>query len=194
MAFNDRLAKLENENAQIKADQLDTKDEITTLREEMKNAMDEEIRKMRKISNIIIYGISETDEGLEIVKKILSVILPKTHYSINIVNDRLGPEILSQNRPLRIQLNSPLEKRTALQNCKKLAGIDEFKGISVSPDLTKQQQQTRRVARQQQLSRKTPVRTRSHASNERIKRKNESSVSDQPIKKSTRMDIQIDSE
>ncbi len=46
-------------------------------------------------------------------------------------------------RPLRITLNSQSEKELALNNCKKLKGMEKFAKISVRPDLTKQQQHDR---------------------------------------------------
>lgn len=163
--FNERLNRLEEDNAQIRNDHSSIKEEIATIRKEMENSLHEEILKMKKLSCLIIKGVPETPDGIVLVSKLLQIILPDSHQHIVIPNRRVGEIAEGKMRPLRIQLNNHLQQKTALKNCKKLAGLEEFKGISVCPDLTKQQQRQRKIYDR----RESPIGTRSKVN---AKRKN----------------------
>lgn len=152
--FNNRLKNIEEKTDFLATDQNTLRHEMNDLQTEMRNSLNEEILRLRKISNLILMGVPETDEGINCAKRLIQQVLPKSHSHIEIENIRIGKVAPDKKnpRPLRIQLSNPLEKKTALKNCFKLAGINEFKGISVRPDLTRLQQET---------ARRTPVRTRS---------------------------------
>jgi hypothetical protein len=117
-------------------------DEVRTSAKSSVTSMEEIIRegqlRFTKQNNLVFMGVPENEEATSKVKAILQIILPDLQMDIEI--HRLGNvDTCKLPRPIRIALSSVDEKRLALQNCRKLKGHQEFKGISVKPDLTLRQ-------------------------------------------------------
>jgi hypothetical protein len=112
----------------------------TTVKSSVRN-MEDVIResqlRISKQCNLVFMGVSEDDDAVTKVKAVLEIILPDRNFDID--NNRLGnPDTSKLPRPMRVELSTIGEKRPALKNCRKLKGHQEFQGISVKPDLTKQ--------------------------------------------------------
>jgi len=139
---------------------------------------------LRRINNLIIMGAPESPEGLSLVKDLFQIILPDKQVLVR--DHRLGPAN-DKPRPLRIYLDNAGDKRTALNNCKKLKGIDHLKNLSVKQDLTKAQQIQRRNERirKQKEVRESPVITRS-TSQRRASIENDQMETDEPSAKRIR--------
>jgi hypothetical protein len=163
-----RLDKIEKDKDAMMENQEKMKETLFNFQQNVAEDMNhinsklnEEIVKLRKINNLIIMGVPENDGGLALIKKLLEIILPEQHNNITILNKRLGRDpVNGKPRPLRITLNSQSEKELALNNCKKLKGMEEFAKISVRPDLTKQQQHDRAA--------RTPIQTRATTKKRRL--------------------------
>jgi hypothetical protein len=105
---------------------------------EVEDQIKEGQMRMMKLSNLIIMGVPKDRRGTTTVREILKIILPE--FDRPIVENRVGdPKTSKIPRPIRIALSSFDEKRFALDNCRKLKGHNEFKGILAKPDLTKRQ-------------------------------------------------------
>jgi len=68
-------------------------------------------------------------------------LLPNATYQ---TYERFGQENPPHPKPVRLYLPNKVEKDTMLSNRKLLHDQDDFKGISVQPDLTKFQQSERK--------------------------------------------------
>lgn len=125
-----RLDNVERSTDEINADHSVLKDEVNNLQEKMQNDVHEEIRRLHKLHNLVIMDLPETDDGINLARKIIEILLPQSHTQIDIVKNRIRKSDPlsdpSKPRPLEINLNNPTQSKTALSNCKKLAGYEEF--------------------------------------------------------------------
>jgi len=148
--LNNRIKELEsNQNTAdasgvvtipIQKDQDVLKTEIKT---ELCAEVDEKLDRQKRSNNLIFMNVPESDQGIKTAAKIMKVLLPSNQ--IQIRDLRLGPtKSKLRPRPLRIVLPSSYDRFLAIQNCKKLRSIDEFKNISVCKDLTKAEQMIER--------------------------------------------------
>ncbi|OXA62828.1 hypothetical protein Fcan01_00211 [Folsomia candida] len=92
--------------------------EFSAVREEIQ----EQKRRIIRMSNIVMMGVPETTAELQIAKDIVKIIAPG--FSGAIVDNRIGDSSGRKPRPLRISFHSAAEKNAALSMCKKLAGIE----------------------------------------------------------------------
>jgi hypothetical protein len=113
---------------------VDIEEQLRDLREEVQ----EERRKLIRLCNVVLFGVPETNEGLEVATKMISVLLPD--WKGQIEDDRIGAPDAVKPRPLRVKLDNHHQKRKALSSKRKLKTFPEFKGISVQPDMTKTEQ------------------------------------------------------
>lgn len=146
-----RLDKMEIENEKLKKSHEAIKSDLSTFKAQVGNdfnfisdKIEEEVRKIRKMCNIIIMGISEDDEGNNILIKLLEVISPGKYSELNL-NERLGELKQGTNRPVRIRFSTQMERDSAMKNCKQLKNHPEFAKVSVRKDLTKYQQQQQKT-------------------------------------------------
>jgi len=154
--LNQRLINVEEKTSLIyeRVNELERREE--KLQEEMDalkssvqncelNAKELSDRAQRK-NNLIVKNVPESEEGEEILKELLQIIIPEA--ANNIVSDRVGPLKPSQNFPrnVRLFMMNPKYKSTALENCKLLKGNPRFQSISVcKKDMTKLEQQQHKL-------------------------------------------------
>lgn len=82
----DRLDKMELEKEVMAKNQADLAESVETIKEdvskighEVHDRITEEISKMRKLANLIIMGLPETDDGTKLAKDLMQILLPHTH-------------------------------------------------------------------------------------------------------------------
>lgn len=141
LRVNSRLLRIEKDSSE-------TKKSLSTTKTQLQNELKEEIAQLKCASNLIMYNVPESPEGVKIAMNLLAIILPERVGSfpmIRINQQEAQVNHSSQTRPrlLKIILNNVAERNIALKNCKLLKGKDEFKGISVKPDQTKLQRSAR---------------------------------------------------
>jgi hypothetical protein len=142
-------ARVEDSTAQVAQD---CDEKIRELKEQVQ----EERRKLIRLSNVVLFGVAETKEGLEIATRLISVLLPD--WKGQIEDDRIGSADSSKPRPLRIKLDNYQQKRKALSSKRKLAKFPEFEGISVQPDMTKTEQ---KMSKERSNTKKSSQKSRS---------------------------------
>lgn len=123
--------------------------EVKTIQADLQ----EEILKMRKLSNLLIFGISEDAAGNQLLAELMQIISPTTNLA-NIRQERVGNNESKKPRPLRLKLSTQHERDLALKNKSKLKGNEKFAKVSIQKDLTKNQR----------LALRSPVVTRSSQS------------------------------
>jgi hypothetical protein len=133
-----RTVLLEENMRSIESEVDVIKNAVTVHFSDVEEQIKEGHLRMMKVSNLIFMGVPEDTKATTTVREILKIILPDSDRPI--MDNRVGdPKTSKMPRPMRIGLSSFEEKRLALKNCRKLKGHNEFKGISVKPDLTKRQ-------------------------------------------------------
>ena len=115
----------------------------TTLREVVKSVRQAEITEERnktlRSKNIIIHGVPESNEDNQ-DQEFVTVFSNDVHASVTIKQiTRLGKPTEGKNRPIKITLESEDEKFKLFGNLSALRGIDKYKGISVTEDLTQEE-------------------------------------------------------
>jgi len=133
---------------------------------------------IRRLNNLIIKGIPESEEGEKLLLELLKIILPKLESPFE--EERVGAPASSRSypRPIRLPLTNNYQIRTAFSNCKKLKGVKIFEKISVCRDLTKKQQAIVKAQREA-----SPRYTRSVTALRGIKRRNSDTEDMQPNEK-----------
>ncbi|CAL8084627.1 unnamed protein product [Orchesella dallaii] len=144
--MQDRQDKLEKriDSLEKNKKEVPTKTEVRSNFESLKQELDEQKERILRKNNIIIFGIAETEEGLELLQDLMELILPSMRKQYDF--ERVGDPEKSNNRPVRVYLSNASIKRQALRNCSKLSGRDRFNSISVKQDLTKAQQESAKTA------------------------------------------------
>jgi len=146
--LNKRVCEIENEEY---ATTTEVQQKIKQSSSEIAQEIKEQCDRVRRENNIILMGITESDQSTAIIDKLLSLIVSNPSHIL--LKERIGKFSSSQKypRPVRVVLPSSLIKQATLRNCKILKGIPEFAKVSVQKDLTKIQQ----------LERASPAETRS---------------------------------
>jgi len=121
--MNARISQIEANQNKIN---IETHREIQTIKQTVSNyfkAIKEDSSEtrdmMRRMNNLILMGVPETQEGLKLVAELIQLILPdKTTF---IRDTRVGPIVKNQSHPssLRIHLDNYGDKYAALKTCKK---------------------------------------------------------------------------
>ena len=148
-----------------------TQQQFTSIREEIQ----EQKRQIMRMSNLVLMGVPESAEGLTTAKDIMKIVAPTWGGTLQDI--RIGDPSGRKPRPLRVTFSTAAEKNLALNNCKKLAGMELYKNISIRKDLTKLQQQEWKEKASQRETRGSKKR-----------RHDNSSPSAQPPQKESRMD------
>ncbi len=136
-AVQDKVRDLENGQVELagKVSVLETtsatKDELSACQLDVK----EELDRIRRASNLMIFGVEETEDGMRIADAVLRLLLP--HRQDHFVMIRQITKASNKPRPLMVLLNNQGERTMALSNKKMLKGKPEYKAISVQPDRTK---------------------------------------------------------
>ncbi|OXA42545.1 hypothetical protein Fcan01_22750 [Folsomia candida] len=158
-----RLDNMEAEKEKLVENQIAMQESLTSFQNEVKSDFqkfeekyDEEIRKIRKLNNLVVMGIPETNDGQKLLTDLLKIIYPTSYTSLKL-DERIGQLTTSSLRPVRLRFSSATERQLALDNCKNLKGLVQFDKISVKKDLTRKQQELKQNSR-------TPVQTRSRSS------------------------------
>ena len=119
--------------------------------------LQEQIDQIKKASNLMLFNVEETDAALSLAKEALHIILPNHKEDFNLLRMKAFPNSTTNKPPpIRVFLSSPAERSQALKNKSLLKGLDQFKSISISADMTKNQQK--------KYSLRSPYRTRKRAS------------------------------
>jgi hypothetical protein len=145
-AVTDRFDVLENQVAVVSSRQSELDSKLRKLAEQvdgstaqitidvekrmrdLKEDVQEERRKLIRLCNVVLFGVPETKDGLDLATHLLGVILPDWKGVVD--DDRIGNVDAPQPRPLRIKLDNHHQKRKALSSKRKLAKFPEFMGIS----------------------------------------------------------------
>ena len=95
---------------------------------------------LQRQRNIIIHGVAESTEGTQqdhdqkfVTGLIDTIKIPKPTIK-NIT--RIGTQSTDKNRPIKVVLSTEKEKTSLLRNLSALKGNEDYKGISVTEDLT----------------------------------------------------------
>ena len=104
----------------------------------------EEKNKTYRSKNIIIHGITETNNNTdERDKSFASTLIKDTHTNASIKQViRIGVPNVGKNQPLKVILTSEEEKVKLMGNLSSLRGIETYKGISITEDLTQEERKT----------------------------------------------------
>lgn len=142
--FDKQIESIESRQADLESKST-TKDDLQKLAGKMKAELMEEKERCLRKDNIVIFGISEDDEGDKLYDKLMGII--GDHIESQLHKERIGkPE--NNNRTLRVHL-PPGSRRKLFLKRKLLKDKPEFDKVSVCPDLTKLQQEERKVTRSQ---------------------------------------------
>lgn len=126
-ALNEKISAVEK-SAAVKKDVAECEDRLK-----------EEIDRIRRSSNLILFGVQETEEGILLAERVLKLLLPDHTGKFLMRRYGVPPSDDSKTRPLQVCLNSAAERSFALSNKKLLKGKDEFARINVQADRTKKQ-------------------------------------------------------
>lgn len=119
-----------------------------TFKEVLKLARKEEVaeekNKTYRSKNIIIHGITETNNNTDDRDKTFaSTLIKDTHTNASIKQViRIGVPNVGKNRPLKVILTNEEEKVKLMGNLPSLRGIETYKGISITEDLTQEERKT----------------------------------------------------
>jgi len=132
----DRVRELESKGLHMQDELEDVKSSIKDCRDDIKEQTD----RIKRRDNLIVMGIPENTEGEEMLTELITLILPD--YYMMVMHDRVGPKKENANhpRPIRLFLQNPKMKSTALKNCKLLKNHIRLQKVSVRKDLTKIEQ------------------------------------------------------
>ncbi|OXA44848.1 hypothetical protein Fcan01_20597 [Folsomia candida] len=109
-----------------------------TLLQEVREEFVEQKQRLIRMCNIILMGVPESTEGLNVAAQLMKVIVPEWVGPLH--DNRIGDPEGRKPRPIRINLSTVQQKTQALKNCSMLKDRTEFKTISVRKDLTRQEQ------------------------------------------------------
>jgi len=97
-----KVTVLENNSA--------TKQELSACQLDVK----EEIDRIRRASNLMLFNVEETEDGMRIADAVLRIILP--HRTDHFVMYRQITKATNKPRPIKVLLNNPGERTMALTN------------------------------------------------------------------------------
>jgi len=150
-AVEERLAMLDNRVKDLTSANYQNENDIREIQDDMNKLRDaqfdlaERTERLVKSSNLILFGIPEDQHAVRLAKEVLNAILPQ--HELHIRDHRVGQQSAGNTkpRPMRIHLNNQNDVFKALLNCRRLKDVPRLSKISVSRDLTKSQQDERRL-------------------------------------------------
>lgn len=101
----------------------------------------EELERMKRASNLMLFGVPETEDGVALAENLLRLLLPSHVGPFLMRRQESKANASKRPGPLKVMLSNYEERRIALSNKTKLNGMDCYRGISVQPDRTKQQRE-----------------------------------------------------
>ena len=109
------------------------------IRNVRKEELSEELEQKRRSSNIVIHVIPENSSVTK-DKKWVNNLKNDLHTRVEIKSvSRIGVAKNDKKRPIMVVLKSEDDKQKFLSNLKVLHGIDKYKGVTISEDLTQEQ-------------------------------------------------------
>lgn len=147
-SYKEEIQDLRNKVVNVEKNQIALNDRISSVKESAAEKQDvvaceerlkEEMDRIRRSSNLIMFGVQETENGILLAEKVLKVLLPEHQGKFLMRRYGVPPTDNQKTRPLQVCLNSAAERSFALSNKKLLKGIDEYAKISVQADRTKKQ-------------------------------------------------------
>ena len=105
---------------------------LATKNEELVEQRDKAFRER----NLIVHGVEEsnTENDSVFIKTLITNVVSQEIKTINIT--RLGAENKDKRRPIKVSLNTELEKGQVMSNLANLKGNEAYKRISVTEDYT----------------------------------------------------------
>jgi len=111
---------------------------VISITKNITSEISEQMNRYQRRMNIVIMGVPENPNAADTMVQLFEIIWPG-----NLISNwtRIGDvnKTGSTARPIRVSLPNTAAKREIFANCKKLKDLDQFRGISVRRDLTKQQ-------------------------------------------------------
>lgn len=135
-----RLAAVESTQEDVQAELTEVKNTIINLNDQVTTNISEQLNRYQRRLNLIIKGVPENENSDDLLAELFQIIWPGNPVPCWTRIGELKPNAVT-TRPIRIPMLTANDKRTILSNCKKLKGVESLKGISVSKDLTKTQQE-----------------------------------------------------
>ena len=155
-----RMDEMEKKSEKVKENLVDVGKEVTSgmseAKEEAKKEMKEEMRVMEeKSSNIVLYGVKESEEGdaekrqeadNEKVKEMAAHVGVdlKGEVSVKWRCGRRSDDPISKPRPMIVKVADDETRENLLGNARKLSGVQGWKRVFISPDLTYAQREEER--------------------------------------------------
>ena len=93
----------------------------------------EEREKKERCCNIIIHGIEESKDDDVFVKHLLKKV---DEYAIPKNITRIGRSENNKRKPMKVVMRNETDKKSIMNNLRRLKGIVEYKGISITEDYT----------------------------------------------------------
>jgi len=133
-----RLDVVESSNETVKTELLEVKNSFITINNSIRTEINEQLNRYQRRLNIIIYGVQENAEEGDMLTSLSGIIWPE--YALTDWR-RLGEKKSNAVRPIQVPLRTVADRNKLIDNCKKLKGLQKFKGISIKKDQTKIQQE-----------------------------------------------------
>jgi len=121
------------------------------IAKEVRQCFEEQKQRERRSTNIIIYGAEEPDDEDPADRKRKDEINANSLCSAlgvpsaNILTTiRIGEKKAERKRPWKIVLDDVKTQKEILRNAWKVANIEEYKSLSINPDMTQEQREERR--------------------------------------------------
>ncbi|CAL8149319.1 unnamed protein product [Orchesella dallaii] len=122
----------------------------------MQRQLKEQQDRIKRLNNIVVMGIPEDEMELQTLHNVMQVIMPGNNLRLRAKEMRIGIEMDSKTRPIRVQLNCNNDVWTALGRGKELKAYSEFDNIYIRKDNT-------RVEREERAKKRPgPYMTRAH--------------------------------
>jgi hypothetical protein len=158
--LSNRLNSLEQQNSHLTRKHAEVEQQVKDLKTAtqmeftfMKNDFAEERERLKRLNNLILMGVEESEDGLLLAKQLLDQLLPGIQVRLD-QKLRIGkPNADNRPRPLRIPLNNSLDRRSALEAYRNLPNKEHFGGVYPKSDLTKRQQELRQMQSKSQTDR-----------------------------------------
>ena len=126
-----------NVNQQPQPDNIDDIRQVVKTVRQAERAEEREIKLRSK--NIIIHGAPDTQDNQE-DQSFVADFIEALHINVSIKQVvRIGQPSEGKKRPIKISFESEEEKFKLLRNLSTLRGMDQYQGISITEDLTKDQ-------------------------------------------------------
>nr|CAH7715430.1 unnamed protein product [Callosobruchus chinensis]CAH7724235.1 unnamed protein product [Callosobruchus chinensis]CAH7730910.1 unnamed protein product [Callosobruchus chinensis] len=137
------IIKLQNDISELKAEKA-----RSTPGVDFEEIIAEISERQKRKNNIMLFNVPEPDQSSALavqvasdknkVVEILDVVIPGSSFAA-IKPTRIGTFTVSENRPIKISLESIDTAKNVLRNARKLKSNNNFKNIIISADRTKRQ-------------------------------------------------------